>query len=127
MASRGRVNRSRRSSLLLAADVDSAKAPAKRARGRPNEGRQRLLDTAERLFGEHGVDAISVRQITLAAGQSNNSAVAHHFGSKEDLLLAIFKNRSLEVDSAVRSTEARRVGNECVSTYRYRWWAEHKK
>src|SRR3546814_19942695 len=112
MASRGRVNRSRRSSLLLAADVDSAKAPAKRARGRPNEGRQRLLDTAERLFGEHGVDAISVRQITLAAGQSNNSAVAHHFGSKEDLLLAIFKNRR---------SEERRVGKESVSTCQYRW------
>src|SRR3546814_15526685 len=94
MASRGRVNRSRRSSLLLAADVDSAKAPAKRARGRPNEGRQRLLDTAERLFGEHGVDAISVRQITLAAGQANNSAVR---------------------------SEERRVGKECGSTCRSRW------
>lgn len=79
---------------------DEETPPAKRGRSRRNEGRQKLLDTAERLFGEHGVDAISVRQITLAAGQSNNSAVAHHFGSKEDLLLAIFKHRSVEVDRA---------------------------
>lgn len=87
---------------MLPANDEGAGAPAKRGRGRPNEGRQKLLDTAERLFGEHGVDAISVRQITLAAGQSNNSAVAHHFGSKEDLLLAIFKHRSIEVDCAER-------------------------
>ncbi len=47
--------------------------------------KQRILDTAERLFGELGYDAVSLRQIIAAAGV-NLAAVHYHFGSKEDLL-----------------------------------------
>jgi AcrR family transcriptional regulator len=47
--------------------------------------KQRILDTAERLFGENGYDAVSLRQIIGAAGV-NLAAVHYHFGSKEDLL-----------------------------------------
>jgi AcrR family transcriptional regulator len=71
-------------------------------RRRRNEGRLKLLLVAERLFGEHGVDAVSIRQIIIAAKQANNSAVTHHFGAKEDLLLAIFEYRANEVDRAGR-------------------------
>ena len=47
--------------------------------------KQRLLDTAERLFGERGYDAVSLRQVISEAGV-NLAAVHYHFGSKEELL-----------------------------------------
>lgn len=52
-----------------------------------------LLLTAERLFGEHGIDGVSLRQIAAQAGSSNNSAVHYHFGSKKRLIEAIFTHR----------------------------------
>ena len=43
------------------------------------------MDTAERLFGEQGYAATSLRQIIAEAGV-NLAAIHYHFGSKEDLL-----------------------------------------
>jgi len=54
---------------------------------------QQLLLTAERLFAEHGLGGVSLRQIAVEAGSANNSAVAYHFGSKEGLVEAIFAYR----------------------------------
>ncbi|WP_285489379.1 TetR/AcrR family transcriptional regulator [Amycolatopsis taiwanensis] len=51
--------------------------------------RELILLTAERLFAEHGVYAVSNRQISEAAGQGNNAAVNYHFGTKVDLVRAI--------------------------------------
>ncbi len=47
--------------------------------------KNKILDTAERLFGENGYDATSLRQIIAAAGV-NLAAIHYHFGSKEELL-----------------------------------------
>ncbi len=58
---------------------------------RGSETRELILVTAERLFAEHGVEAVSNRQVSEAAGQSNNSAVGYHFGTKDDLVLAIVR------------------------------------
>ncbi len=52
-----------------------------------------LLLTAERLFAEHGLAGVSIRQITTEAGSANNSAVSYHFRSKEGLVEAIFAYR----------------------------------
>ena len=52
-----------------------------------------LLLAAERLFAEHGLAGVSLRQISIEAGSSNNSAIRYHFGSKDDLLHAIFAYR----------------------------------
>jgi AcrR family transcriptional regulator len=51
--------------------------------------RATILETAERLFAEHGVFAVSNRQVGEAAGQGNNTAVGYHFGTKADLVRAI--------------------------------------
>ena len=56
--------------------------------------RDQILDTAERLFAEHGVYAVSNRQVSEAAGQGNNAAVGYHFGTKADLVRAITRRHS---------------------------------
>ncbi|NLC37069.1 MAG: TetR/AcrR family transcriptional regulator [Alcaligenaceae bacterium] len=53
--------------------------------------RQRILDTAARLFAQKG-DAVSLREITTAA-RVNLSSVNYHFGSKEGLIQAIHQQR----------------------------------
>lgn len=55
---------------------------------------ERLLDEAEELFAHHGFYAVSVREITTAAG-ANLSAVNYHFGSKKNLYLEVFRQRWL--------------------------------
>jgi AcrR family transcriptional regulator len=52
----------------------------------------RLLDTAERLFAEHGIEATSLRIITRDAGV-NLAAVNYHFQSKEALMHAVIARR----------------------------------
>lgn len=61
--------------------------------GPPPATALQLLLAAERLFAEHGLAGVSLRQISIEAGSSNNSAIRYHFGSKEDLLRAIFAYR----------------------------------
>jgi AcrR family transcriptional regulator len=53
---------------------------------------------AERLFAERGYEGVSLREIGAAAGSGNNSAVQYHFGSKEQLVVAIFENRLPYID-----------------------------
>jgi AcrR family transcriptional regulator len=55
--------------------------------------KERIVVTAERLFAEHGVDGVSLRQIGVAAGSGNNSVVHYHFGSKDQLVQAVFEYR----------------------------------
>lgn len=49
-----------------------------------------ILDAAERLFAERTYAEVSLRDITAEAGV-NLASVNYHFGSKENLLLALFK------------------------------------
>lgn len=57
---------------------------------------RRLLLAAERLFAEKGVDAVSLRAINAAAG-TNVASLHYHYGSKEALLEALIRERSLEI------------------------------
>ncbi len=52
--------------------------------------RERLLDTAERLFSEHGFEATSVRDLASAAG-CNIASVNYYFGGKEKLYEEVFR------------------------------------
>jgi AcrR family transcriptional regulator len=60
--------------------------------------RDLILTTAEQLFAEHGVFAVSNRQISEAAGQGNNTAVGYHFGTKTDLIRAIIRKHAEPVE-----------------------------
>src|SRR5438876_12457509 len=57
-----------------------------------NATKERILDTAESLFMEHGYEATSLRAITAAAGV-NLAAVNYHFGSKEELFQSVLTRR----------------------------------
>lgn len=50
---------------------------------------QRLLSTATRLFAERGYDRTSVQEIVEHAGVTKG-ALYHYFGSKDDLLHAVY-------------------------------------
>ncbi len=54
--------------------------------------RERILDTAERLFGDRGIVATSLRDITAEAGV-NVASVNYHFGSKHALLADVLERR----------------------------------
>ena len=49
--------------------------------------RMTLINAAEELFAQSGIDGVSLRQINVTAGQKNSSAVHYHFGSKESLII----------------------------------------
>lgn len=57
-----------------------------------------LILAGERLFGEQGIDAVSLRQINTEAGQKNSSAAHYHFGSREALVGAIYAYRMERVN-----------------------------
>ncbi|WP_182358313.1 TetR/AcrR family transcriptional regulator [Tomitella gaofuii] len=54
---------------------------------------ERIILTAERLFGERGLGSVSLREIAVAAGQRNSAAVHYHFGNKDALVQAVFDHR----------------------------------
>jgi AcrR family transcriptional regulator len=56
---------------------------------RGEETRQQILDVAERLFSERGCDAVSLREIRLAAGARNTAAIQFHFGDRDGLIDAL--------------------------------------
>ncbi|WP_072802544.1 TetR/AcrR family transcriptional regulator [Rhodococcoides yunnanense] len=64
------------------------------------ETRDALLAVAERLYAEVGLHAVSNRNVSEAAGQGNNAAVAYHFGSKVDLISAIVEKHSGPIEDA---------------------------
>lgn len=54
--------------------------------------REALLAVAERLFLADGYDKVSVRAI-CAAADANPAAVHYHFGTKDDLTIALLESR----------------------------------
>ena len=53
-------------------------------------GRQCILEQAQRLFFAHGYHGVSIRDIVQACGLSK-AALYHHFGSKQNLFVQVFK------------------------------------
>ena len=61
--------------------------------------RDALILAGERLFAEHGINGVSLRQINTDAGQKNSSAAHYHFGSKQALIMAIHSYRLERVNN----------------------------
>lgn len=65
--------------------------------------RQLVLNTAERLFVEHGVLAVSNRQIGEATGDGNSGVFGYHFGTNADLVRAITQRFTADVERSRES------------------------
>src|SRR3990170_4312685 len=87
---------------------------AKGAGGRRNRSgritRAKILDAAEQVFAEKGINGSSLREIMITAGV-NIAAVNYYFGSKAGLLRAVIQRRYSDIngkrlallDAAVRA------------------------
>ncbi|WOO41835.1 TetR/AcrR family transcriptional regulator [Rubellicoccus peritrichatus] len=80
------------------------------------ETRQRMLQEAEKLYSEHGFDGMSLRTLTSDAGV-NLASVNYHFGSKKELVMAMFQERIMPMNEErlERLNKAREAGNGVAS------------
>lgn len=67
--------------------------------------RARLLDAAEKLFGDRGIHQTSLDGIAAEAGLTKGAIYAN-FGSKKDLIATILERKLAEGDSDVASRES---------------------
>ena len=63
------------------------------------ETRARLIRAGERLFAEHGIEVVSLREITRVAGQRNATALQYHFGNRRGLVRAILAKHDPDVEA----------------------------
>lgn len=77
--------------------------------------RDRLLETAERLFSDRGFASVSLRTLTKEAGV-NLASVSYHFGSKESLINAIVHGHivPVDLDRNARLDQLEKVGDYTV-------------
>lgn len=61
-----------------------------------------MMNAAERLMGERGIGAVSIRDVLDAAHQRNNSAAAYHFGSWDGMISALLESRMAPINEARR-------------------------
>jgi AcrR family transcriptional regulator len=76
---------------------------------------EQIILAGERLFAANGLDGVSLREIGAAAGSGNNSAVQYHFGSKEQLVVAIFEYRLPYLEERRQLLIAQRQPNDLRS------------
>jgi AcrR family transcriptional regulator len=72
-----------------------------RLRATTSEARQRILETADRLFYEEGVRAVGIDRVIAEAGVAKMT-LYHHFPSKDDLILAVLQYREKNVTEFFR-------------------------
>lgn len=60
--------------------------------------RRTIVETAERLFAERGIETVSLRDVSAAAGQRNHSAAQYHFGDRAGLVAATIAHRMSHVN-----------------------------
>jgi AcrR family transcriptional regulator len=72
----------------------------RRARNDPRREATRaaLIDKAEAMFAELGINGVSLRQIGAAIGSANANVIGYHFGNKEALLEAILLKHRLPIE-----------------------------
>ena len=77
-----------------------------RGRAITSAARERILETADRLFYDEGVRAVGIDRI-IARSNVAKMTLYTHFQSKDDLILAVLKHRERCVSEYFRSAMAR--------------------
>lgn len=72
---------------------------AKAKPARQTNGKQRLLEAAERLFATHGYQSVSAAQIAKEAGVAHG-LLFHHFRSMEDLYAEVSRAAAARMDKS---------------------------
>ena len=67
--------------------------------------RERILETAKRLFADRSFEGVSIRDITGAAGV-NTSMISYYFGGKDGLYEAIFDNEFMSMVRFLSDSDA---------------------
>ena len=83
--------------------MPSANGATRATRG--DAARARLLDVAERLFAERGIDAVSLNSIAREANQLNASVMQYHFASKMGVIEAILTHPSSTDEGTLREIQ----------------------
>src|ERR1700709_284957 len=89
--------------------------PSSRRRNASGEStRVMLMEVAERLFATRGIEAVTLREIQQAAGQSNTSVIRYHFGSRDGRIRALisYRQASLGTDRTKMLAMMREQGKE---------------
>jgi len=90
----------------------------KAARNSEIDTKTKLLNAAERLFSDKGIEAISHRDIALAAAV-NLAALNYHFGSRQAFIRAVIKRRVEPINAhrlAALARAERQMGGAPVPT-----------
>jgi AcrR family transcriptional regulator len=77
----------------------TADRSARRKHSSGEATRVALMVAAETLFAARGIAAVTLREIQLAAGQSNTSVIGYHFTSREGLVRALIEYRHAELNA----------------------------
>jgi AcrR family transcriptional regulator len=87
---------------------------ARRRNASGESTRVMLMEVAERLFATRGIEAVTLKEIQQAAGQSNTSVIRYHFGSRDGLIRALisYRQASLGTDRTEMLANMRAEGKE---------------
>ncbi len=75
------------------------------------ETRRVIIETAIRLFGDHGIDAVTVDQIAAAA-DIGKGTIYNYFPTKEDIVVAFMVDLESQVQVKVQARASRRVRHD---------------
>ena len=62
--------------------------------------RDKMISAALALYAERSIDAVSLREIAVAAGQKNSNALQYHFGDRHGLLQAIVERHAAAITAS---------------------------
>ena len=65
----------------------------------PDTTKFQLIRAAESLFATRGIEGVSLREITKAAGVRNTTALQYHFGDRDGLVKAVVRRHWDDVES----------------------------
>ncbi|MEQ6889091.1 TetR family transcriptional regulator [Halomonas sp. CS7] len=87
---------------------------ARKTKAKAAETREALLDAAEEVFFEHGVQQASLERVACQAGMTRG-AVYWHFRNKSDLFRAVLERARVPVHELIASSERDDHGEDPIA------------